>query len=74
MSIPFRHSAGFGKRMEYYVVGLMLKEGLDVYMPLVDDNAIDCIIRKPDGSFIEVQIKARSSSVKQGDGALFAAI
>ena len=39
MSIPFRHSAGFGKRMEYYVVGLMLKEGLDVYMPLVDEGA-----------------------------------
>ena len=47
MSIPFRHSAGFGKRMEYYVVGLMLKEGLDVYMPLVDDNAIDLLFENP---------------------------
>jgi hypothetical protein len=27
----FRHSAAFGKRIEYYVIGLMLKEGLDVY-------------------------------------------
>jgi hypothetical protein len=74
MPIAFRHSAGFGKRIEYWVIGLMLKQGLDVYLPLVDDNAIDAVIKRPDGSFIEVQIKARSSKVKLGDGALFAAI
>ena len=74
MTIKFRHSAGFGKRIEYWVVGLMLKQGLDVYLPLVDDNAIDAVIKRPDGSFIEVQIKARSKTVKLGDGALFAAI
>lgn len=74
MSTTFRHSAGFGKRIEYWVVGLMLKQGLDVYLPLVDDDAIDAVIKRPDGSFIEVQIKARSKTVKLGDGALFAAI
>ena len=74
MSIPFRHSAAFGKRMEFYVVGLMLKEGLDVYLPLVDDNAIDAVVKRPDGRFVEVQIKARSKDVKFGDGALFAAL
>lgn len=52
----------------------MLKQGLDVYLPLVDDDAIDAVIKRPDGSFVEVQIKARSSFVKLGDGALFAAI
>jgi len=40
----------------------------------VDDNAIDGVIRKRDGSFIENQIKARSNAVIIGDGALFAAI
>lgn len=70
----FRHSAAFGKRIEYYVIGLMLKEGLDVYLPMVDDDAIDAVIKKPDGSFVEVQIKARSNAVKFGDGGLFAAI
>lgn len=70
----FRNSAGFGKRMEYYLIGLMLKEGLDCYVPLVDDDGIDVIIRKKDGTYIEVQIKARSNDVKDGDGALFAAI
>jgi hypothetical protein len=74
MSIAFRHTAGFGKRIEYYIIGLMLKQGLDVYMPLVDDNAIDAVIKRPDGSFIEVQIKARSSDVGLGHGGLFAAI
>ena len=74
MSIAFRHSAGFGKRIEYWVIGLMLKNGLDVYLPLVDDDAIDAIIKKPDGNFVEVQIKARSKTVKTGDAALFAAI
>lgn len=70
----FRHSAGFGKRIEYYIIGLMLKEGLDVYVPMVDDDGIDAIIRKDDGTFIEVQIKARSKTVVSGDAALFAAL
>lgn len=74
MSVPFRHSAAFGKRIEYYVVGLMLKEGLDVYLPLVDDDAIDAVIKRPDGRFVEVQIKARSKNVEFGNAALFAAL
>lgn len=69
----FRHSAAFGKRIEYYVIGLMLKEGLDVYLPMVDDDAIDAVIKKPDGTFVEVQIKARSKHVLFGDAALFSA-
>lgn len=74
MANTFRHSAGFGKRIEYWVIGLMLKEGIDVYVPLVDDDAIDAVIKKHDGTFIEVQIKARSKTVQIGDSALFAAI
>lgn len=74
MPFSFRHSAGFGKRIEYYIIGLMLKEGLDCYVPLVDDDGIDCVIRKNDGKFIEIQIKARSNDVKMGDAALFAAL
>ena len=41
---------------------------------MVDDDAIDAVIKKQDGSFVEVQIKARSKHVIFGDGALFAAI
>ena len=71
---PFRHSAGFGKRIEYWVIGRMLKEGMDVYVPLVDDHAVDAIIRRKAGSTALVQIKARSRDVVFGDAALFAAI
>src|SRR5262245_27081509 len=74
MAIKFRHSAGFGRRMEYWLISQMLREGLDVYVPLVDDFGIDAVIRKKDNHFLEVQIKARSRDVKLGDAALFAAI
>ena len=74
MSITFRHSAAFGKRIEFYIVGLMLKEGLDVYLPMVDDDAIDAVVKKPDSSYVEIQIKARSKDVVFGDAALFAAL
>ncbi|HVG33949.1 MAG TPA: hypothetical protein VM911_12750 [Pyrinomonadaceae bacterium] len=72
--MKYRHSAAFGKRMEFWLIGQMLREGIDVYVPLVDDIAIDAVIRRPDGSFVEVQIKARSKDVVLGDGALFSAI
>lgn len=74
MSIPFRHSAGFGKRIEYWVVGIMLKQGMDVYLPLVDDDATDAVIKTGNDQFVQVQIKARSKNIKSGDGALFSAI
>jgi hypothetical protein len=74
MTKTFRHSAGFGKRIEYWIIGLMLKEGMDVYVPLVDDHAVDAIVRRKDGSIALVQIKARSSTVKIGDASLYAAI
>lgn len=74
MTTSFRHSAGFGKRIEYWIIGLMLKEGMDVYVPLVDDHAVDAIIRRKDGSIALVQIKARSNTVKMGDASLYSAI
>lgn len=72
--IPYSSLASFGKRIEYFLIGQMLKEGLDVYLPVVDDKGIDAVVRRPDGLFVEVQIKARSNSVREGDAALFAAI
>jgi len=74
LNMKFRDSASFGKRMEHYLIGQMLKEGLDCYLPLVDDDGIDVVIRKNTGEYIEVQIKARSNTVVEGDAALFAAM
>jgi hypothetical protein len=70
----FRHLASFGKRMEFTIIAEMLAEGMDVYTPLIDDNGIDAVVRKSDGSFVEVQIKTRSADVNLGDEALFAGI
>jgi hypothetical protein len=68
---PFRESAGFGKRIEFWIMGQMIKYGLDVYVPLVDDMGIDAVVRKRSGLFVEVQIKARSRRVKVGTEAQF---
>jgi len=70
----FRHTAGFGKRIEYWVIGLLLKEGFDVFVPLVDDDGVDALIRGPNGKIIELQIKARSLDTIFGDAALFSAL
>src|SRR5258708_12419004 len=70
----FRSSAGFGKRIEYWIIGRMLREGMDVYVPLVDDHAVDAIVRRRDGSIALVQIKARSVDVVPGHLGLFAPI
>ena len=74
MGVSFRQVAGFGKRMEYNLIGKMLKEGLDVYLPVVDDHGVDCVIKRDDGTYIEIQIKARSNDVAFGNAALFSAI
>ena len=70
----FRSLASFGKRIEFWVIGEMIKQGLDVYIPVVDDMGIDAVVRKEDGSFLEIQIKARSKDVVFGNSGLFAAI
>lgn len=70
----FRGSASFGKRIEYFVIGRMLKENLDVFVPLVDDDGIDAIVYRPDGSTALIQIKARSKDVKFGQAAYFSSI
>ena len=69
--ITHKKLTGFGKQMEYWIISLMLKEGLDVYVPFVDDDAIDLIIKKSNGTFIEIQIRARSKTVAIGHGASF---
>lgn len=74
MGKPFKDTASFGKRIEFYLIGQMLMEKLDVYTPLVDDHGVDCVIKKDDGTFIEIQIKARSFEASECDAALFAAL
>jgi len=63
--MSYRNSASFGKRQEYVVVAELLKRGFDVYMTLVDDQGIDCVIRIDQDTYIDIQIKARSNTAKQ---------
>ena len=63
-----------GRPFEYEVMGVLLKKGFEVYAPIIDDDAIDLIIKKSNGTFIEIQIKARSKAVALGAGARFSMI
>ncbi len=68
--MDYRNTASYGKRQEYIAVAKLLEKGFDVYMTLVDDQGIDCVIRIDDkkGSlrYLDIQIKARSKDAKQG--------
>jgi len=50
-----------GKEGELKVIGELLRQGFDVYLPLVDIGGIDCII-KTDVGYKEIQIKTRESA------------
>ena len=70
-----RSTASFGKRQEYIAVAELLRRHFDVYMTLVDDQQIDCIIRLEKNNerrYLDVQIKARSKDAKHA--ATFAAM
>ncbi|HET6440855.1 MAG TPA: hypothetical protein VFH53_00645 [Phycisphaerae bacterium] len=63
--MTYRNTASFGKRQEYSVVAELLRHGFDVYMTLVDDQGIDCVVRLDATRYVDVQIKARSKDAKQ---------
>lgn len=64
-SHTYRHTASFGRRHEYIAAAELLKRGFDVYMTLVDDQGIDCVIRIDERNYLDIQIKARSRTAKQ---------
>ena len=63
MGKSYKDLASLGKCMEYKIIGDMLMEGLDCYVPLVDDHGVGLVIKKQDVTFIEVQIKARGKNM-----------
>ena len=73
----FRKLASFGKRQEFIAIAELLRRGFDVHIPLVDDQQVDCVIRKvADGkpTYLDIQIKARSKDCKPCDAGRFAAM
>lgn len=57
----------FGKGVEHKVFSILLEQNFDVYVPLLDDRGIDCVVRSSSGDkYVELQIKARSKNNKGG--------
>lgn len=67
----FRHSASFGKRQEFGAIAELLRRGYDVYVTLVDDQGIDCIVRQGPRHYFDVQVKARSADVTERNAGFF---
>lgn len=77
MTTSYRSTASFGKRLEFVAISELLRRGYDVYQTLVDDQGIDCVIRKEISGkphYVDVQIKARSKQCIPYDAARFAAM
>jgi hypothetical protein len=75
--MTFRSSASFGKRQEYIAVAELLRRGFDVYMTLVDDQQIDCVVRQEKNGqlrYVDIQIKARSKDCNPRNAGTFAAM
>jgi hypothetical protein len=58
MAIKFRHSAGFGRRMKYWLISQMLREGFDVYVPLVRLVPVRCAERAGERCTGELRINS----------------
>ncbi|HXF48668.1 MAG TPA: hypothetical protein VNL73_04480 [Verrucomicrobiae bacterium] len=75
--MAYRDTVSFGKRQEFIAIAELLKRGFDVYLTLVDDQQIDCVIRhetKGEPVYLDLQIKARSAEAKCWNAGAFAAI
>jgi hypothetical protein len=51
-----------GKQGELYVFGELLRRGVIPYVPLVDTEGVDAIIRRAGGTYLELQIKTVATS------------
>ena len=65
--MSYRSTGSFGKRQEYAAISKLLSLGFDIYMTLVDDQQIDCVLRQEKNGklrYLDLQIKARSKAAK----------
>lgn len=54
-------SAETGKAGELRVFSEILRRGATVFMPLADTQGVDAIVRRKDGTLLEVQIKTHAT-------------
>ena len=55
-----------GKLGELWVFGKLLDAGVNVYLPLVDEEGIDAIIRRSSGRLLEIQVKSTRAKDQAG--------
>lgn len=56
-------TATYGKQQEFMAVAELMRRGFDVYLTLVDNKGIDCILRIDESRYLDIQIKARSANI-----------
>ena len=54
-----------GKSAEYFVFSELIKRGADLYLPVID-TGIDAIIRRKDGTYLEIQVKSTQEEEQAG--------
>ena len=52
------NSHQLGRFAEYHVTMALVRAGLDVYTPSIDDRGIDLVARLGPGRYLEIQVKA----------------
>lgn len=54
-----------GKSAEFLVFSELIKRGADLYLPVID-TGIDGIIRREDGTYLEIQVKSTEEDDQAG--------
>jgi hypothetical protein len=54
-----------GKRAEFLVFGELLRRRVDLYLPVID-TGIDAIVRRKDGTYLEIQVKSTETPIMAG--------
>jgi len=47
-----------GKLGELYVFGKLIEKGAMPFLPIADIRGVDAVVRKKDGTYVEIQVKA----------------
>ena len=55
-----------GKLGELWVFSKLLDAGVNVYLPLVDEEGVDAVVRSKSGNLIDIQVKATRAPDQAG--------
>ncbi|MCL0048738.1 hypothetical protein M1N13_00290 [Dehalococcoidia bacterium] len=54
-----------GKSVEFLVFAELIRRGADLYLPVID-SGIDAIIRRKDGTYLQIQVKSTEEDDQAG--------